>query len=35
VIYLDSSALVKLAVIEPETAALASYLAKRGDQAFV
>jgi len=35
VIYLDSSALIKLAVAEPETAALTSYLAKRGDQAFV
>ena len=34
-IYLDSSALVKLAVAEPETAALASYLAEHGDQAFV
>ena len=30
VIYLDSSALVKLALTEPETAALTSYLAARG-----
>jgi uncharacterized protein len=35
VIYLDSSALIKLALAEPESAALASYLAKRGDQALV
>jgi predicted nucleic acid-binding protein len=35
VIYLDSSALIKLALDEPETAALTSYLAKRGDQALV
>jgi len=35
VIYLDSSALVKLALAEPESAALASYLAKRADQALV
>jgi predicted nucleic acid-binding protein len=35
VIYLDSSALVKLAVAEPETAALAAYLAARADQALV
>jgi hypothetical protein len=35
VIYLDSSALVKLVVTEPETAALTSYLAERGDQALV
>jgi hypothetical protein len=35
VIYLDSSALVKLAVTEPESAALASYLAARADQALV
>jgi uncharacterized protein len=35
VIYLDSSALIKLALAEPETAALSSYLAKRGDQALV
>lgn len=34
-IYLDSSALVKLALEEPETAALTSYLAKRADQALV
>ena len=34
-IYLDSSALVKLAVAEPETAALADYLANRADQALV
>ena len=34
-IYLDSSALVKLALAEPETAALSSYLAKRADQALV
>ena len=34
-IYLDSSALVKLAVAEPETTALTSYLAEHGDQAFV
>ncbi|HEX3715619.1 MAG TPA: PIN domain-containing protein [Trebonia sp.] len=34
-IYLDSSALVKLAVTEPESAALASYLAARADQALV
>lgn len=31
-IYLDSSALVKLAIVEPETAALASWLADRPDQ---
>jgi uncharacterized protein len=35
VIYLDSSALVKLALNEPETAALTSYIAERGDQALV
>jgi predicted nucleic acid-binding protein len=35
VIYLDSSALVKLAVNEPETAALTSFIAMRGDQALV
>jgi predicted nucleic acid-binding protein len=35
VIYLDSSALVKLALAEPETAALTSYLAERVDQALV
>jgi predicted nucleic acid-binding protein len=34
-IYLDSSALVKLAVTEPESAALASWLAARADQALV
>lgn len=34
-IYLDSSAVVKLALTEPESAALASYLAKRADQALV
>ena len=34
-IYLDSSALVKLAVNEPETAALTSFIAMRGDQALV
>lgn len=34
-IYLDSSALVKLALAEPETAALTSYLGKRADQALV
>jgi uncharacterized protein len=35
VIYLDSSALVKLALAEPESPALASYLAGRADQALV
>jgi uncharacterized protein len=35
VIYLDSSALVKLAVNEPETAALTSFIAIRADQALV
>jgi predicted nucleic acid-binding protein len=35
VIYLDSSALVKLALTEPETAALSDYLATRADQALV
>jgi hypothetical protein len=35
VIYLHSSALVKLAVTEPETAPLASYLAARAEQALV
>jgi uncharacterized protein len=35
VIYLDSSALVKLALAEPETAALTDYIAKRGEQALV
>ena len=34
-IYLDSSALVKLAVTEPESAALASWLAERADQPLV
>jgi uncharacterized protein len=34
-IYLDSSALVKLALTEPESAALISYLAERQDQALV
>ena len=34
-IYLDSSALVKLALAEPETAALTDYIAKRGEQALV
>ena len=34
-IYLDSSALVKLAVTEPESAALARYLAGHGGQALV
>jgi predicted nucleic acid-binding protein len=35
VIYLDSSALVKLALAEPESAALASYLGKRANQSLV
>jgi uncharacterized protein len=35
VIYLDSSALVKLAVTEPESAALARWLAERADQPLV
>jgi predicted nucleic acid-binding protein len=35
VIYLDSSALVKLALVEPESDALASYLGDRSDQALV
>jgi predicted nucleic acid-binding protein len=35
VIYLDSSALVKLALTEPESPALASWLAERADQALV
>jgi uncharacterized protein len=35
VIYLDSSALVKLALTEPESGALTSFLAKRADQALV
>jgi uncharacterized protein len=34
-IYLDSSALVKLALTEPESAALANWLAERADQALV
>ncbi len=34
-IYLDSSALVKLALTEPESAALASWLAERADQPLV
>jgi uncharacterized protein len=34
-IYLDSSALVKLALTEPESAALIRYLAERSDQAVV
>ena len=34
-IYLDSSALVKLALTEPESAALTNYLAERSDQAVV
>jgi predicted nucleic acid-binding protein len=34
-IYLDSSALVKLALAEPESGALASYLAKRAGQSLV
>lgn len=34
-IYLDSSALVKLALSEPESEALASWLAERADQALV
>jgi predicted nucleic acid-binding protein len=34
-IYLDSSALVKLALTEPESAALISYLSERQDQALV
>jgi uncharacterized protein len=35
VIYLDSSALVKLALTEPESQALAGWLAERADQALV
>jgi predicted nucleic acid-binding protein len=35
VIYLDSSALVKLAVTEPESTALANWLAERADQPLV
>ena len=34
-IYLDSSALVKLALSEPESGALTSFLATRADQALV
>jgi predicted nucleic acid-binding protein len=34
-IYLDSSALVKLALTEPESSALARWLAERADQALV
>ncbi|HLH84252.1 MAG TPA: type II toxin-antitoxin system VapC family toxin [Trebonia sp.] len=34
-IYLDSSALVKLALAEPESAALAAWLAERADQPLV
>ena len=34
-IYLDSSALVKLALAEPETAALADYLANRDRKSVV
>ena len=34
-IYLDSSALVKLALNEPETTALSGYIAARADQALV
>lgn len=34
-IYLDSSALVKLALTEPESPALAGWLAERADQALV
>jgi uncharacterized protein len=34
-IYLDSSALVKLALTEPESAALTRYLTERSDQAIV
>jgi uncharacterized protein len=34
-IYLDSSALVKLALTEPESAALTRYLSERADQALV
>jgi len=35
VIYLDSAALVKLALTEPESAALADWLAERADQPLV
>lgn len=34
-IYLDSSALIKLALSEPETAALTDFLGTRGEQALV
>ena len=34
-IYLDSSALIKLALAEPETAALGSYIAEHSDQSLV
>ena len=34
-IYLDSSALVKLALTEPESAALTAYLTEHSDQAVV
>ncbi len=34
-IYLDSSALIKLALTEPESAALISYLSERQDQALI
>jgi uncharacterized protein len=34
-IYLDSSALVKLALTEPESAALISYLSQRQDEALI
>jgi len=35
VIYLDSSALIKMALTEPESAALAGWLAERADQPLV
>jgi uncharacterized protein len=35
VIYLDSSALIKLALAEPETAALSDFLGSRSEQALV
>ena len=34
-IYLDSSALIKLALAEPETAALSDFLGQRSEQALV
>lgn len=34
-IYLDSSALIKLALAEPETAALTDFLGPRGEQALI